>query len=116
MFTRAGLPAAEVDQAASTLVAYVIGTATSEAARLTTLARRPDRTGLGHRPLAHRRTGLGHRPLAHRRTGGPAHPAFARPTPTNATRTPAPPAKPPSPTAWPESSTASEPAFPTPPS
>lgn len=39
LFTRAGLPAAEADQAASTLVAYVTGMATSEAAYLNVLAR-----------------------------------------------------------------------------
>ncbi|MFD8419827.1 TetR/AcrR family transcriptional regulator [Streptomyces sp. NPDC059466] len=39
LFTRAGLPATEADQAASTLVAYVTGMATSEAAYLNVLAR-----------------------------------------------------------------------------
>lgn len=39
LFTRAGLPTTEADQAASTLVAYVTGMATSEAAYLNVLAR-----------------------------------------------------------------------------
>ncbi|MFJ2392856.1 TetR/AcrR family transcriptional regulator [Streptomyces sp. NPDC087843] len=39
LFTRAGLPVTEADQAASTLVAYVTGMATSEAAYLNVLAR-----------------------------------------------------------------------------
>lgn len=39
LFTRAGLPTTEADQSSSTLVAYVIGMATSEAAYLNVLAR-----------------------------------------------------------------------------